>query len=115
MRNPIFCMFVNKVPDQLHSNCEGNHTFVFATEIVQFLYILNLKFPVSSNLLCLYSSVCVGPDWKTRWFSHEATHLVSGFNAPRELIVNRIHTYFQIKHGRMLILNKVFLFNKTIG
>ena len=36
-------------------------TFVFTTWIVQFLFFLNLKFPASSNLLCLYSSVCVGP------------------------------------------------------
>ena len=36
-------------------------TVVFATRIVQFLFFLNPKFPASSNLLCLYSSVCVRP------------------------------------------------------
>ena len=34
--------------------------FVFATQIVQFLYFLNPKFQASGHLLCLYSSVCVG-------------------------------------------------------
>ena len=35
--------------------------FVFDTQIVQFLYFLNPKFPASYHLLWLYSSVCVGP------------------------------------------------------
>ena len=38
--------------------------FVFATQIVQFLYFLNAKFQASSHLLQLYSPVCVGPGWK---------------------------------------------------
>ena len=38
--------------------------FVFATLILQFLFILNPNFQVSSHLLCLYSSVCVGPGRK---------------------------------------------------
>ena len=44
--------------------------FVTATRIVQFLYMyfLNPKVPASSNLLCLYSSVCVGPVRKPLWF-----------------------------------------------
>ena len=33
--------------------------FVFATPILQFLYFLNPKFPVSSHLLCLYRLVFV--------------------------------------------------------
>ena len=36
------------------------------TQIVHFLYDLNSKFQVSSNLLCLYSPVCVGPGQKPR-------------------------------------------------
>ena len=35
--------------------------FVFATQIVKFLYFLNPKFPASSHLLCLYNLVCFGP------------------------------------------------------
>ena len=47
--------------------------FVVATRIVQFLYFLNPKFPVTSPLLCLYSTVCVGPVRKPHcWLSHEA-------------------------------------------
>ena len=46
--------------------------FVFATQIVHFLYYLNPKFQVSSHLLWLYSLVCVGPGRKPdRWFSHD--------------------------------------------
>ena len=51
--------------------------FVFATRIVHFIFFLNPKFPVSSHLLCLYSSVCVRPVRKPHcWFFHEAAHLV---------------------------------------
>ena len=52
--------------------------FVFATQIVQFLYFLHPKFPAStlSHLLCLYRAVCVGPVWKPNcWFSHDAPHM----------------------------------------
>ena len=41
-------------------------TFVFATRIVQSLYILNPKFQGSSLLLWLYSPVCVRPTRKPR-------------------------------------------------
>ena len=40
--------------------------FVFATQIEQFLYFLNPKFPASIHLLCLYSWVCIGPCRKSR-------------------------------------------------
>ena len=62
-------------------------TFVFTTRIV--LYFLHQKFPASSHLLCLYSSVCVGPVRKPHcWFSHD----VSCYRLPdtcRELTVER--------------------------
>ena len=41
-------------------------TIVFATEIEQFLYFLNLKFEAFTYLLWLYSLVCVGPGAKSR-------------------------------------------------
>ena len=41
--------------------------FVFATQIVQFLYFLNPKFQASSHLLGLYRLVCHRPDC---WFPH---------------------------------------------
>ena len=47
--------------------------FVFATRIVQFLSFLNLKFPASSHLLCLYRPVCVRPGQVRNpncWFPH---------------------------------------------
>ena len=40
--------------------------FVFATWILQSLYFLNPKFQVSSDLVWLYSPVCVGPGRKPR-------------------------------------------------
>ena len=40
--------------------------FVFATEIVKSLFFVNTKFQASSQLLWLYSPVCVGPGQKPR-------------------------------------------------
>ena len=40
--------------------------FVFAIQIAQSLYYLNLKFQASSHLMWLYSQVCVGPGLKPR-------------------------------------------------
>ena len=40
--------------------------FIFATEIEQTLYFLNLKFQASIHLLWLYSPVCDGPSRKPR-------------------------------------------------
>ena len=77
MRKPDFCICENKCANQL---C-GNRTFVFATQIVQslyslnlyfatqivqLLYSLNLKFQASSHLLWLHSPVLVGPGRKPR-------------------------------------------------
>ena len=76
MRKTTFFMCENKGADQLGSNCKADHTFVFATHILQFLYFLNPKFPASSHLLCLYSSVCVEPVQKPHsWFPHDTAHL----------------------------------------
>ena len=51
--------------------------FVFATRTAQFLYFLYPKFSASSHLLCLYSSVCVGPVRKPHcWFSHDVAHIL---------------------------------------
>ena len=76
MRKPAFYTYENKGADLLCSNCEADHTFVFATRIVQFLHFLNPKFPVSSHFQCLYTSVCVGPIRKPHcWLSHDAAHI----------------------------------------
>ena len=69
MRNQR-CRSASQFADQLIN------AFVFATRIVQLLFFLNLKFPASSHLLCLYSSICVRPVQKPHyWFSHDAALL----------------------------------------
>ena len=51
--------------------------FVFATQIVQSLYLLNPKVQASSYLLWLYSPVCVGSGRNPeRWFSHDAAQMI---------------------------------------
>ena len=71
MRKPTICICEHKGTDQLCNNCEADQRLCFATRIVNFLFFLNPKFPASSHLLCLYSSVCVRPVRKPYcWFSH---------------------------------------------
>ena len=78
MRKPTICICENKGADQLRGYAKLISVFVFATRIVQFLYFLNPKFPVSSHRLCLYSPVCVGPVQKQHcWFSHKASCIYS--------------------------------------
>ena len=80
MRKPTFCICENKDTDQLISfaiSAKLISTFVFTTQIVQFLYFVNPKFPDSSCPLWLYSLVCVGPGQKPHcWFSHDADHII---------------------------------------
>ena len=66
MREPAFCICENKDVHQLCGTAKLISAFVFATWIVQYLYLLNRKFKASSHLLCLYSPVFVGPGWKPR-------------------------------------------------
>ena len=80
MGKPKICLGENKGADQLRSNCKASFAvtaklisaFVFATQIVQFLFYLNPKFQASSHLLYLHRPVCVRPDLKPRRlpFSH---------------------------------------------
>ena len=73
LRKPAFCICENKDADQLRSNS----AVVFAIWIVQSLFYLNPKSQDSSNLLWLYSPVCVGPGRKPeRWFSHNEPHMI---------------------------------------
>ena len=60
MRKLAFCICENKDADQLIS------AFFSAIRMVQPLYYLNPKFQASSNLLWLYSPVCVGPGRNSR-------------------------------------------------
>ena len=66
MRKPAFCICKNKDFDQLLVTMQLISAFVWATYIVQFLYILNLKFQAFSYHLCLHSPVCVEPDLNSR-------------------------------------------------
>ena len=77
MGKPTICIGENKGADQLHGvTAKLISAFVFASRIVQFLLYLTPGIQASSLLLCLYSSVCVGPVGKTHcWFSHETAHL----------------------------------------
>ena len=86
MRPPTSCMCGNKGADPLRS-----FAFVFATRIVQFLYSLNTQSPVSSHLLCLYSSDCVEPFRKPHFcFSHDAAHmLTAAANSLKDGLVSR--------------------------
>ena len=66
MRKPAFSIYENKDADQLRGYREADQVtaklisvFVFATRIVPTLYFLNPKFQASSQLLWLYSQVCV--------------------------------------------------------
>ena len=66
MGKPDFCICEIKGADQLCGNHKLISAFVFATQIVQFLYSLNLKFQASSHPLWLHSPVFVGPGRKPR-------------------------------------------------
>ena len=48
----------------MQSNVQLISAFVFTTQIVQYLFILNQNLQASCHLLWLYSSVCVQPGWK---------------------------------------------------
>ena len=79
MRKPTICICENEDTDQLHTDCKADHTFVFATRIVQFLFFLNATFQASSHLLLLHRTVCMEPVRKPQcWFSHDATHPTLG-------------------------------------
>ena len=54
-----YCLCRNKGTDQLLSNCEADQRLC-VTQIVQFLYFINPKFPPSSHVLYMYDWVCVG-------------------------------------------------------
>ena len=64
MRKTALCICENKAADQLCGIAQLISAFVFATQIIQSLFFLNLKFQASSYLLWLHSPVCVGPGQK---------------------------------------------------
>ena len=87
-------------------------TFVFATWIVQFLYFLNPKFPVSSHLLWLHSPVCVGPGRKPRRpvFSQRGSNKLHHEKHYDNTPMNYIVIFHGCKNGNFLMKkNNIFL------
>ena len=66
MRKAAFAYAKTKTQISFAVTAKMISAFVFATRIVQSLYFLNPKFQASSDLLWLYSPVCVGPGRKPR-------------------------------------------------
>ena len=60
MRKTTFCICKNKGADQLCCNHEVISAFVFPTQIVQFLFFLNLKFPASIHLCSCTAQFVLG-------------------------------------------------------
>ena len=65
--NRIFCV-CEKAADQLCNKYTADKcliaAYVFSTQIVKSLFLLNPKFQASSLLLCLHRLVYVEPCWK---------------------------------------------------
>ena len=92
MRKPDFCICENKGADQLCGNRTTDQRLVFATQKVQFLYSLNLKFHASCYLLWLHKPVFVGTGQKPRRpVSQNEAYLLSLFRRQSKLICH----YFQ--------------------
>ena len=72
--------------------------FVFATQIVQSLNVLNPKFQASSYLLWLYSPVCIGPGRKPR-------RLVFSQRGPIVLVNSQYHTSIIYHYGSVISRN----------
>ena len=97
-----FCIGENKGADQLRGYREVTAklicAFVFATQIVQFLLYLTPGIQASSLLLCLYSSVCVGPVGKPHcWLSHEAAHWNTYLSIKTSCMLHDVSQYHCIK------------------
>ena len=66
VRKPAFAYTKTKTQISFAVTAKLISAFVFATWIVQYLIFLYPKFQVSSHLVWLYSSICVGPGRKPR-------------------------------------------------
>ena len=77
MRKPDFCIYAKtKAQISFAVTAKLISAFVFATQIVQFLFFLNPKFQASSQLLWLHKPVCVRPGRKPEdRFSRVAAHI----------------------------------------
>ena len=108
-----FCICENKGADQLRITAKLISPFVFATWIVQFLYFLNPKFPVSSHVLFLYSSVSVGSVWKPHClFSHDFAHISFFFSYTPQPLYNTIagiQTNFHVCYPIRVIMSVKYI------
>ena len=66
MRKPAFAYAKTKMQISFAVTAKLISAFVSATQIVQFLFFLNLKFQASNHLLWPYSLVCVRPGRRPR-------------------------------------------------
>ena len=74
MRKPDFCTCEKKAQISCAVTAQLISAFVFATQIIQSLFFLNLNFQASSYLLWLYRPVCVRPENPEDQFSHVTAH-----------------------------------------
>ena len=91
VRNPAFCICRITGADQLCSNCTADQRLCFCY-MVQSLYFLNPKFQASSDLLWLYSPVCVRPGRK-----------------PRRLVFSRCRSYSKLVKQGFTWISIIFL------
>ena len=79
VRKPDFCICEKQRPrsaSRFAVTTKLISAFVFATQIVQSLSFLNIKFQASSHFLRRHSLICVGPGRKSRRrFSDVAAHI----------------------------------------
>ena len=96
MRKPTLCICGTKGADQLRSNSEADQRLCFATRTVPSPLFLNQSIPASNHLLCLNSTVYVGPVRKPHcWIFHVAIQIVMtkwqrDTDNGRELCVKRV-------------------------
>ena len=98
VRKPDFCICENKDADQLRGKLIS--AFVFATWIVHSLFFLNPKFQACSNLLWLYSPVCVGPGRKSRRLVFSQRGSYSKFHGKNMLNCININNFTLHEHLR---------------
>ena len=93
MRKPDFCIYAKtKAQISCAVTAQLISAFIFATQTVQFLYFLNLKYQASSHLLWLHSPVFVGPGRKPKdQFSHKEARNVISMQPTKEEQLMRLH------------------------
>ena len=88
--------------------------FVFATWLVQFLYILITKFQASNHLLWLCSPVCVGHGQNPRRpvFSQRDSYYYNSYCTPYIEMVGEVHC-FQLVHDSYRCMQHMLLWRNN--